>query len=402
MIERPTSRPARILTLVAIIGLLAMPVAAATQSTSRFPGNPTLGQQLFSERGCVRCHSIWGTGGKLGPDLGEVGLGRSLMQLAGMFWNHTPRMIETVQSRGFEWPVFAESDLADVISFIYYVKLFDPPGNPELGAQWFSEKRCRECHSVGSNGGAVAAPLDSYARFIASLPLAAGMWNHGKAMRGVQAAKGVPVPQFYGGELADIQAFIRETSTLRGRTISLLPPPDLARGERLFRDKGCTACHGTTGRGTARAPDLSTAIQHLRASEIAGELWNHSARITEAMERSGITLPQFEGSELADVIAYLYYLRYEEMAGDVRAGRALFGAKGCASCHFLDGTPSIGPDLTQSAVVSNPVSLTTAMWNHAPVMYSRVQQAGIPWPLFQGNEMRDLAAFLGTLRVGGR
>jgi hypothetical protein len=48
------------------------------------------------------------------------------------------------------------------------------------------------------------------------------------------------------------------------------------------------------------------------------------------------------------------------------------------------------------------MSLATAMWNHAPSMYARVQQAGVPWPLFQGSEMRDLAEYLRSLEAEGR
>ncbi|MFQ5530712.1 MAG: c-type cytochrome, partial [Gemmatimonadota bacterium] len=155
----------------------ASAAAARAQEPAYLSGSPTHGEQLFSERGCVHCHSIWGTGGDLGPDLGQVGLGRSLLQLAGMFWNHTPRMIETVRSRGFEWSTFDETDLADVISYVYYVKLFDRPGDADLGRQRVIEKRCDECHLVGEEGGSVGPSLNPYSRYLTPIPLAAGMWN---------------------------------------------------------------------------------------------------------------------------------------------------------------------------------------------------------------------------------
>lgn len=372
---------------------------SATDTTPQQPtlaGNPTSGERLFAERGCVRCHAIWGIGGDLGPDLGEVGLGRSLMQLAGMFWNHTPRMIETVQSHGFRWSTFTESELADVISYIYYVKLFDEPGDAALGARWMREKRCSECHEVGGEGGQVGPALDMFAQYVASIPLAEELWNHGRVMREAQADSGVPVPRFSGSEIADIQEYIRRASRLRGRNVVLLPPPDPARGERLFQAKSCSACHGASGRGTPFGPDLRTAIQQLRVSEITGELWNHSARMTEVMEERGITYPLFARGELTDVVAYLYYLRFGETEGDRRAGEILFAEKGCGDCHT--GDQPIGPDLARSEVVGTQMGVATAMWNHAPSMYQGVQRAGIPWPLFRGNEMRDLAAYLQELR----
>ena len=392
----PTAISGASLIALATAGLMACAAApAAAQDPPPSPyGNPTAGERMFSERGCVRCHSIWGNGGNLGPDLGQVGLGRSLLQLAGMFWNHTPRMIETVRSRGYEWSTFTESDLADVISYVYYVKLFDPPGDPTLGANWFREKRCQECHSVGGVGGKVGPSLDEYSRYLAPIPLAAGMWNHGRLMRDKQSGAGIPVPQFYGAEISDIQAYIRSAARAREHDIVLLTPPDPARGERLFRTKGCTACHGPSGRGTRFAPDLRMAIQRLRASEIAGELWNHSSNMSDAIRTQGVGFPQFQGNELADVIAYLYYLRFRETEGDAAAGRKQFVAKGCTHCHALDGSKSVGPDLATSSVVTSPMALATAMWNHAPTMYEHTRQAGIPWPLFQGDEMRDVAAYL--------
>jgi len=383
-----------------LLPLLALlPVASATGqdvSTSRF-GDPVAGERLFSERGCVRCHSIWGNGGGIGPDLAQVGLGRSLLQLAGMFWNHTPRMIETVQSRGYDWSTFTEADLADVLSYVYYVKLFDQPGDAGRGARSFTEKRCAACHSVGGEGGRIGPALDGYAVYLAPIPLAAGMWNHGRTMRAQQSAMGVPMPRFYGDEMSDIQAYVR-AHALRGvRQVVLLPPPDPDRGRRLFQQKHCTTCHGPTGRGTAHGPDLRTAIQQLRASEIAGELWNHSAVMSDSLRERGVAFPEFTGGELADVIAYLYYLRFDETAGNVAAGKALFSEKGCVRCHAVDGTPSIGPNLVESEAVGTPMGLATAMWNHAPSMYQRTREAGISWPLFQGDEMRDVAAYLRTI-----
>lgn len=384
--------------IVTWLALLSVTSAAGQEESSSPFGDPAAGQRLFAERGCVRCHSIWGNGGGIGPDLAQVGLGRSLLQLAGMFWNHTPRMIETVQSRGYAWSTFTESDLADVISYVYYVKLFDQPGDPDRGAQSFSEKRCVECHSVSGEGGRIGPALDEYAAYIAPIPLAAGMWNHGRTMRSQQSQMGVPMPRFYGDEISDIQAYVRAHARGSANRVSLLPPPDPDRGRQLFHQKQCTTCHGPAGRGTPHGPDLRRAIQHLRASEIAGELWNHSAVMSDSLRERGVTFPEFTGAELADVIAYLYYLRFDETAGSVTAGTALFAAKGCARCHALDGAPSIGPNLAESEAVSTPMGLATAMWNHAPSMYQHTREAGISWPLFQGDEMRDVAAYLRSLR----
>jgi mono/diheme cytochrome c family protein len=226
--------------------------------------------------------------------------------------------------------------------------------------------------------------------------LATGMWNHGSAMQAQQATlRGVP--SFMGREMADIQAYIREVSSLQGRDVMFLQPPDPNTGRGLFLAKGCSSCHGPSGGGTRFGPDLRSATQLLRVSEIAGTLWNHSSQMAAAMRARGITFPRFEGKEMADVIAFLYYLRFYDTGGDARAGEAVFAQKGCASCHAVDGGDSIGPDLSQSDVILAPIRLATAMWNHAPAMYTVIQLEQVDWPRFEEAEMRDLAVYLRDL-----
>jgi hypothetical protein len=37
------------------------------------------------------------------------------------------------------------------------------------------------------------------------------------------------------------------------------------------------------------------------------------------------------------------------------------------------------------------------MWDHAPAMYDRAQLQQLDWPRFEGDEMRDLSAYLRSL-----
>ena len=402
----PRTRWAARLVALALAGTVGI-ASVGAQAPNTFPGEPTAGRKLFLERGCVRCHSIWGNGGTLGPDFAIIGAGRSMQQLAGMFWNHTPRMIETVRNRGFQWPTLTEEELANLISYVYYVKLFDEPGNPDLGERWFREKRCAECHSVGGKGGGIGPTLDRYANYIAPIMLAQGMWNHGPAMQRMQTARGVAIPTFVGREMADIQAYIRRTSGLRPREVVFFRPPHPGNGQRLFETKGCGRCHGPGGWGTGFGPDLRTATLRLRVSEIAGVLWNHSFQMSAAMQARGFAFPRFQNTEMADVIAFLYYLRFNEAGGDPRLGETVFERKGCSNCHARDGRPSIGPDLSSSQAIRTPLGLATAMWNHAPAMYDLAQVEKLEWPGFENDEMRDLAEYLRKLArlrpsVGGK
>jgi len=380
--------------LVAAWLLLTGLHTAWAQPVALYPGDPIAGRRVFVDRDCVRCHAIWGNGGTLGPDFATAGAGRSLLQLAGLFWNHTPGMIETVRSRGYDWPTFTEDELADVISYIYYVKLFDAPGDAESGERWFREKRCVDCHSVGTSDDRIA--LDDYAPYIAPISLAQGMWNHGPGMQAELEGMGISVPIFVAREVADIQAYIRKASSLRDRNVELLQPPDPNMGRQLFAAKRCTACHGAAGEGTTFGPELRTATQQLTVSEIAGRLWNHSALMLQAMRTRGVGFPRFEGSEMANLIAFLYYLRFYETEGDVQIGERLYVQKGCGACHGRD-LASAAPALSDSEAALSPLGLATAMWEHAPAMFDLLEEEHREWPRFEGDEMRDLSAYLRSL-----
>lgn len=205
------------------------------------------------------------------------------------------------------------------------------------------------------------------------------------------------MPTFIGRELADLQAFIRVASSLSNREIVLHPPPDPNAGGQLFRAKGCARCHADDGRGTAVAPDLRTVTQRLRVSEMAGQLWNHSARMSSFMRSQGVPFPRFVDTEMADVIAFMYYLRFYEGEGDVNTGETLFVRKGCSNCHSRGSGTLTGPDLSKSEATLTPLGLATAMWNHAPAMYDHALLRHIDWPRFEDDEMRDLSAYLRSL-----
>jgi len=244
-------------------------------------------------------------------------------------------------------------------------------------------------------------PLDPYARYIAPITLAQGLWNHGPAMQRQQSVQRGRALTFLGREIADIQAYIRARSTTREREIVLLQPPNPTAGRRLFAVKQCAQCHGADGRGTSYGPDLRAATERLRVSEIAGRLWNHQSIMATAMQARGIRFPEFWGSEMADVIAFLYYLRFNETDGNLRTGERLYTEKGCTVCHGVGGQQSVAPDLSQSEAVLTALGLATAMWDHAPAMFDQIQVAATDWPRFEGDEMRDLAVYLRALAVDG-
>jgi mono/diheme cytochrome c family protein len=80
-------------------------------------------------------------------------------------------------------------------------------------------------------------------------------------------------------------------------------------GRALFVSKNCSNCHSYLGKGGEDAPALDFMRGHLSATEIAnmsGRIWNHLPFMISAFKEEGISLPTFDGNEMADLTAYLH------------------------------------------------------------------------------------------------
>lgn len=391
-------RVRRLVAAVALVCIGASPTPGGAESPGVVEGNPFRGRTLFVDKLCNQCHSIWGHGGALGPEIVRIVAGKPLPQLAGEFWNHTPRMIDEMIGKGYSWPTLDREEMADLLSYLYYLRLFDDPGDPARGAATMARLRCDSCHSVGGRGGSVGGSLDDFAAFTSPVPLAQAMWNAGPAMQRTQVGRGTPIPRFTGSEVADIQAYIRD----RGRRpsddrVRLLHLPDPVAGERVFTAKSCAACHATRKAG---APDLAEAALNLTVAEISGILWNHSYAMQDRMRAAGIPFPRFREHELADLVSYLHLLGYRGRAGDAIRGAVVFRERGCAACH--EDQKVEAPDLTGSTSGADAVALSAAMWNHAPEMYRAMAEHDVPWPQFEAGDVEDLVAYLRQLAGKGR
>ncbi len=110
-------------------GILISLGASEESETYPFPEDPLKGGKLFVSKGCIKCHSIWGVGDPLGPDLAQMSKKQNLLQLAGLLWSHSPKMIEIMQERGVTRPTFTPQEMGDLMSYVYYFNYFDQPGN---------------------------------------------------------------------------------------------------------------------------------------------------------------------------------------------------------------------------------------------------------------------------------
>lgn len=189
----------------------------------------------------------------------------------------------------------------------------------------------------------------------------------------------------------------------RVRMISFLEGDPQA-GARLLESKGCLHCHSVNGQGGRVGPDLGApSPPRSNLSQVVAGMWNHGPQMWERMGQEKISPPELSRDEMAQVFAYLYTIRYVDEAGDVERGERLFTSLGCIRCHAIRGKGGRqGPDLSTIGGVDTPIVWAQEMWNHAPAMEAKMQQAGVSRPRFEGSEMSDLLAFIRNVCDGPR
>ncbi|UCC72933.1 MAG: c-type cytochrome [Gemmatimonadota bacterium] len=397
----PTSLPGRAevaSSLAVAVLLLWASQAAFAQERWELTQDPLAGAQVFGSKGCVKCHSVNGLGGKLGPDLGHVAERRSLYDLAATMWNHLPRMEERMQELGIERPQLSEREAGDLVAFLFTLDYFDPPGDSEAGEHLFQEKKCVVCHQVGVSGGVLGPSLDHLGQYGSPILVAAAMWNHGPGMQAMMEDKGIERPAFSGSELTDLIAYLESISppSLAGPLYVL--PGDANEGRVTFAEKGCAECHSVQGVGGREAPDLARREVSWNLTQFAAAMWNKAPGMTAHMRTRGIQVPQLGAGEMADLVAYLHSVHYFAESGDVEAGRRLLRSSGCLTCHSLNGQEaSAAGNLAGNTSMVSPAEVISALWNHA--VYTEAGDSfAVSWPVLSAEEMADIAAFLQTPR----
>ncbi len=387
------------------VSLLVVAFAARSLAQSgsvllslELPDGPSAGARLFLQKGCAQCHAIGGVGSRIGPDLGGLVLAGNALELTGVFWNHAPVMAAKMAELGIKRPTMTAAEMADLVAFLtafrYYDARLRTTGNAGTGRKVFVGKGCAGCHE-GPNSWTTPGPnLQKYGGRSAPVFLAQGMWNHSAKMSAQMQARGTAWPTLTGQEITDLTAYLQAETVTDGAEPTYVEPGSPRRGQTLFAEKHCDACHTIAGRGGHGGPELGTRGHELARSvpDIAAMMWNHRQQMHAEFTRRAIPFVAFDGQEMADVIAYLYFVNYAYVTGSPDRGRAVF-AQNCSSCHGVGGK-SIGPDLTAVPGLDKPIGIIAAMWNHATEMEAQVRAHGLKWPRMEAGDTADLAAFL--------
>ncbi|MFQ6038892.1 MAG: c-type cytochrome, partial [Candidatus Aminicenantales bacterium] len=166
------------------------------------PGNPENGKTVFEAKKCTVCHSQGSRG------LGQAPLQRSLTEIVGLMWSHSFQMVSDMRRVGLKIPRFSEQEMADLVSYLYFLPYYGEKGDPSKGKDVFSEKGCAVCHSrdaVEEGKGIDLAETAGFSLF----ELVSAMWNHVPEMEKMVTELNLAWPRFEKDEMKDLIAYIQ-------------------------------------------------------------------------------------------------------------------------------------------------------------------------------------------------
>jgi mono/diheme cytochrome c family protein len=385
--------------LVATLLVLLAVTPAGAQGLFSTAHDPVAGEKLFGAKGCAGCHAIHGKGGRVGPDLARGARPHTFFDLAAALWNHAPKMSARMRAGGVERPRLDAREVGDLAAYLYTLDYFDPKGDLAAGRRLFTDKQCAACHAVGGKGPDVGPDLGVAKVHASPIALAAAMWNHSPKMAEVMKARGIPRPSFAPGELRDLIAYLHASSPRPTLGQFYVLPGRALDGRRVFVERRCVECHALVTTAGDERPNLVERVGARSLVDFAAAMWNKAPAMQAALAARNLPVPQLRPDEMADLVSYLYSIRYFRASGDPRRGVILAVNKGCLDCHALYGERGKpASDLTTAKDIDAPAGVLAALWNHSLIDDPRPTRDRRPWPTFRGEEMADLMAYLRSLK----
>jgi len=255
------------------------------------------------------------------------------------------------------------------------VRYFDQPADAGRGKQLFEGKHCAECHSPGAASGSGAKPITEWLSLGNPIELYSAMWEHSANMRQAFTQRKIAWPTLTGQDVSDIFLYARTMPAMRGKPVTF--EASGRNGAELFASK-CTGCHNGK-------LDLGPRLRGKTLTEIAADMWNHAPNM-------GDKAPKLEPAETQAILTYLWTAQVMQASGSAAAGKKVYEASGCNSCH-ADGTAG-APNLASRKGAYSPVSMVAALWQHGPEMSTQIKNKNGEWPKFTGTQMSDLVAYL--------
>jgi len=383
--------------LLGVVSILVLFVASSVSSQTIIPEDPAKGARLFVGKGCIKCHAFKGEGGKIGPDFGKVDLGNTLLDLASKLLNHIPPMVQGMERMRMTKSNLTGEEITDISAYLYFLKFFDEPGNATRGQYLFNEKGCSKCHPLTGRGKEGEPGLDQFPQNISPVYLSEMIWNHGPVMIAQMVKLGMKWPTFEGSEMMDLLEYIKANAKGPKET-AFITPGNPREGKKIFADKGCIKCHAIRGEGGKGGEDLGKRAQifYKSLTQITSVMWNKGPTVLAKMAQTQTGIPKFTPKEMADLLAYLYFLHFIDEPGNTANGKKVYTEMGCSKCHGLDGKPgeSMQIDLSKYQKSTNSMDIVAGIWNHSTEIEKAMKESKIPWPRFKKGELIDLLEYI--------
>jgi mono/diheme cytochrome c family protein len=254
------------------------------------PGDAGRGKRAFAERGCAGCHGLTDYVRPLVKPVSQWDVLADPVALAEAMWNHRSRMAQETGAKRVRWPELSAQDLADIL--LYLRNLPSAPSRPAVfsigagsnGAVVFTADGCAACHG---SGPVLAHQLQGQTL----TEIAAAMWNHAPKM----IAAGAKLVKLDPGEMRDLLSYLWTEQFFESSGSA-------SRGARVFEAKHCAGCHLNGANGAPKFPDANRSFN---SASMVSALWHHGPRMLAQMQSTHVAWPRFEGTQMADVIAYL-------------------------------------------------------------------------------------------------
>ncbi len=390
--------------ILAVAGLILLGGVIAIQSrriaqrsASVVPPRPELGSLIFRRKGCANCQGSVGQGSESGPSLRGKEPLSDLPQLVTAMWNHAPRMWDAMDNRGLAYPDLSYQEMGELVSFLYFSRYADDSGDPNRGANVFRDKQCNRCHSVQGRGGKLGPDLTSVDSVETPIEWTQALWNHCAKMQAEVRRLNMSWPTFKPKEMADLFAYVRRATGHKDGEFPF-PASDPQNGWQVFQDKGCIRCHSVSRNSQGAAPALGANLALPPTfSEFGADMVNHFPKMQQTMTAQGNSVPEFNGTEMSDLVGFIYSLHYVEPSGSLPVGASVFAWRGCADCHGpqAEGTRS-APALRGTGQNYTANRLATDLWRHGARMYKQNNRLKRNWPMLQESDIGNLLTFLNS------
>jgi len=381
-----------LLLLAGAVLIVNEPAAGSDKVGGVLPGNPIVAAHVFESKKCVRCHLVDDQHEGYGPDLGRISLSNNMYDLVGRMWNSAPDMIAKMELIRVEFPTLEPIDLANLLAYLgvyqNYVVHYGRIADVENGKQLFQDRKCPSCHTFDPKANTAGPSLSRFRSSSSPLAVLRAMWLHSYYMRKAGVRMGIEWPKFSGGEINDLLAFIVSGDRNSDSPPEFLSPGSPQAGERLIATYDCNKCHSIKGKGENKAPDLGSILTDSKMDVylILEAFWNHSPKMWETLKKKDKKTPQISTDDLADIVAYLFFVNFDRSGGDVKHGQELFDSRLCSTCH--------DPDL----MVGDKMDFLSKFWNNLPEMLKQSQEQGLEWPTFSDGEVSSMVEYLKSVK----